>query len=483
MLYQYPPADTVAYKESLDDFPNPERGFYTYSETRADNYSPLDLGALTAQRELQQASGGNYQIYSTLVFRYYVLNGFNDKPLTAGLLAEIEKDFDIARQAGVKLIPRFTYTVETREGDCPEAFICPPYGDAPREVVLNHISQLRPLLMENADVIAVMQMGFIGIWGENYYTDYFGDASSNGQEKLLDEDWINRTEVLRALLDALPEDRMVQVRYPQFKQRFVYGVNAPVNSEPLSESEAFTGSDKARIGLHNDCFISGPDDIGTYMDYGNSSSDRAGATAALRAFAENDNRYVAVGGETCSDSYSPENNCESAGIIQTELSSMHYSYLNSAYNNDVNDLWVSGGCMDNIKKNLGYRLVLLNSIFPREIIKAGMQVPFKINLKNIGYASPFNPRMAKLVLKNDANEYVYELSSNVRKWFTGNIRIDERILLDKDTPPGKYNVYLYLPDSYERISKRPEYAIRLANEDVWDPATGYNDLHTTVTVN
>jgi hypothetical protein len=27
-------------------------------------------------------------------------------------------------------------------------------------------------------IIACMQMGFIGTWGENYYSDYFGDPSS-----------------------------------------------------------------------------------------------------------------------------------------------------------------------------------------------------------------------------------------------------------------------------------------------------------------
>lgn len=483
LLYQYPPADTVWYNESSEDFPNPERGFYTYSETSADDYTPLDVNELKQQRELQQASDGNYKIYSTLTFRYFILKGFTDKPLSAELLEKITNDFSIARSAGVKLIPRFAYTNTTHAGNCPESFVCPLYGDAPKEIVLNHISQLKPVLQENADVIAVLQMGFIGIWGENYYTDYFGDASSNGQGKLLDENWNDRSEVLEALLNALPADRMVQIRYPQFKQRFVYGVNAPTDAEPLSDAEAFSKTDKARIGLHNDCFISGPDDVGTYADYGNSSSDRGGATASLRSFSENDNRYVAVGGETCDDAYSPENNCENAGMIQTELNRMHYSYLNSAYNNQVNNLWVSGGCMEEIKKNLGYRLVLVNSIFPKQPVKAGMQLPVIINVKNVGYASPFNPRTAKLVFKKDAEEYVYDLQSNVQKWFTGNITIEERILTDENMPAGKYDLFLYLPDQYQSIGNKPEYAIRLANDGLWDGTTGYNNLKTSVTIN
>lgn len=486
VLYNYPAADTVTYAASEEDFANPERGFYTYSETSANNYNPLDLNTLkNARIQEQQASEGNYKIYSTLFFRYFILKGFNDKLLSDDLLSKIKADFDVARHAGVKLIPRFTYSVDPTSGDCPEGFICQPYGDAPKTIVLQHIEQLKPILQANADVIAVVQLGFIGMWGENYYTDHFGDPSSNGQRKLLDENWRDRNEVLKALLDALPKDRMVQVRYPQMKQRFVYGVNAPTGSDPLSEAEAFKGTDKARIGLHNDCFISNATDYGTFGDYGNSSSDAGGGGAETRAFAEKDNKYTAVGGETCDETYSPTNQCENAGKVQNELMKMHYSYLNSAYNNKLNNLWVSGGCMENIKKNLGYRLILLNTIVPMVGVKAGMQLPLEINMKNNGYASPFNPRVAKLVMRNQngGQEFVYDLSTNVQKWFSGNIKISEMIQMSKSMPAGKYDLYLHLPDKYESLAKRPEYAVRLANKDVWDSATGYNNLNISVTIN
>ena len=39
---------TVSYTESADDFANPERGFYRYTETSAGNYAPL------IQSQLQQ---------------------------------------------------------------------------------------------------------------------------------------------------------------------------------------------------------------------------------------------------------------------------------------------------------------------------------------------------------------------------------------------------------------------------------------------
>src|SRR5439155_22413966 len=68
-IYMPLPVDTVNYVESDSDFANPERGFFRYTETHANNYEPLNLDQLKEWRTLQQADGGNYKIYSTLIFR------------------------------------------------------------------------------------------------------------------------------------------------------------------------------------------------------------------------------------------------------------------------------------------------------------------------------------------------------------------------------------------------------------------------------
>jgi hypothetical protein len=485
-LYIPIPSDTVRYTASDSDFANPERGFYRATETHANNYTPLDVAQLKAWRTLQQADGGGvYKLYSTLVFRSFVLDGLTGSALPADLLDKIKADLKAARDAGVKLIPRWSYTTSTHAGNCPGASICPPYGDAPKDIVLQHIAQLKPILQDNADVIACMQMGFVGIWGENYYSDYFGDPSSNGQSKLLDDNWRDKIEVLKALLDALPANRMVQVRTPQMKQRYVYGVDAPVASAALTDAEAFSGEDKARIGLHNDCFLAGVGDYGTYDDYGNSSTPSGSAVAVLEAYAQADNKYTAVGGETCDDTYSPQNDCETAGMAQTVMKGLHYSFLNCAYNNDVNNDWVDGGCMENIKKNLGYRFVLTSGLFPGQPVKAGMQFKFTLNLRNEGYASPYNERPAKLILRaqNGGKEYVFPLSADVRKWYSGVLTVNETVSTDAGMQKGKYDLLLYLPDVATSLAGRTEYAIRLANKDVWEASTGYNKLLATVTIN
>lgn len=484
VTYTPPVTDTIFYAESDEDFPNPERGFYRATETYVNNYEPLDVDEMKTWRTLQQADDGNYKVYSTLVFRNIILRGYANKNLSQDILDNINKDFDAARKAGVKLIVRFCYTITANSGTCPEGFICPEYGDAPKNIVLQHIAQLKPLLQDNADVIACFQMGFVGTWGENYYSDYFGDPSSNGKGKLTDKNWSDKNEVLKALLDALPQSRMIQVRTPQMKQRYVYGVDAPTSSAALTDAESFTGSDAARIGFHNDCFLSSPNDYGTYDDYGNSSSPRADAYSVLHAYAATDGKYAVVGGETCDDTYSPENNCENSGKAQTEMRNMHYSFLNCSYNNDVNNDWESGGCMDAIKKNLGYRFVLHNAIFPKEAVTAGTQLAFTLNIENVGYASPYNARPVQLIMrnKNDKQEFVFTVDTDVRKWFTGSNNVNIKLIINNNTSAGEYELFLFLPDAYESIAKRPEYAIRFANENNWDETTGYNSLNKTITI-
>ncbi|WP_442587306.1 DUF4832 domain-containing protein [Pedobacter sp. AW31-3R] len=477
----------VTYTESTEDFPNPERGFYRYSETNSSDYSLLDAAELKSYRSLQTIPSATYDVYSTLVFRYYILDNVITTAISADFLSNMEKDMVAARTAGVKLIPRFVYTATATPGTCPEGFICPPYGDAAKSVVLNHITQLKTVLTNNADVIACVQLGFMGIWGENYYSDFFGDASLNGGQNstLTDQNWLDRIEVLKALLAAMPTDRMVQVRYPQFKQRYLFGVNSVLTSAPLAELAAFGVEDNARIGYHNDCFLASTNDFGTFEDYGNSSGPRTSdgvVLNALRDYMKADSKFVVVGGETCSDDYSL-NDCEPSGKAQQELADMHFSYLNAHYNTAVNNDWQSGGCMDNIKKNLGYRFVLQTAVIPDHVVK-GTSLNLVLNVKNAGYASPYNKRTAKLVLRNTTSGELktFDLATDVRRWFSGTLKVEESIKIPSDFPAGKYEMLLNLPDEYASIASRPEYSIRLANNNVWEETTGFNKLNHTIEV-
>ncbi|HXB91082.1 MAG TPA: DUF4832 domain-containing protein [Puia sp.] len=476
---------TIHYIASTADFPNPERGFYVPIGTSAGHFKPLDAESLkklfAGPKKYGQA---HYEVYSTLLMREYTLDSFREKPMSREFLDGIEHDLAAVREAGIKVILRFAYINKARTGDCPDEYkICPPYGDASKEIVLTHISQLKAIFEKYADIIAVLQEGFIGIWGENYYTDYFGDASNAGAGRIMDQGWQDRNEVLRALLAALPESRMIQVRTPQIKQKFIYGPHADTHSQAMTPDQAFTNSQLARIGFHNDCFLASPTDYGTYNDYGSSLSPRAEANETMRKYLQEDSRYVPVGGETCDDAYSPQNDCAPSGHAEEEMAAVHLSFLNTTYNNDVNNDWDSLGCMSSIRKRMGYRFRLEEANFPASAT-AGRSFTFKIRVRNEGYASPYNSRTAWLVLRErqSGREFTVPCRADVRRWFSGEVDFSETVPLPAVIPPGQYDLFLNLPDPYPSIAKTPEYSIRLANEDVWEKATGYNNLHYQLTI-
>ncbi|MEO5685062.1 MAG: DUF4832 domain-containing protein [Chitinophagaceae bacterium] len=470
---------TVFYKETAGDILNPERGFYIPSQTKASNFILLNAAQLRTYRtSARQPGKASYSVRVSLLYRAYELDTFKNQPLSPAFLTNLQKDFDAVGEAGLKMILRFAYTNTARAGDCKDEYkICPPYGDAPRHVVLNHIKQLAPLLKKNAAVIAVVQEGFIGIWGENYFTDYFGDASTNGAGRILDSSWLHRNDVLKALLDALPNNRMVQARTPQIKQKFVHGPSASVKSLPLMVSDAFKQTDQSRIGFHNDCFLSSQDDYGTFYDYGSSSQPRQPANDLLRKYIEADTKFTVVGGETCDDSFSPQNDCAPAGYAEQEMRRMHYSYLNAAYNNDVNNDWDSSGCLYNIRRNLGYRLVLRKMIFPAQVNKPDKFL-LRFTIENLGYASLYNPRPVKIIFRHTktGKEFATTLAVNPQFWFSGMQQVKEVLPLPAGIMPGNYKLYLCLPDEDILLSRRPEYSVQLCNKNMWEATTGYNDL-------
>lgn len=455
-------AGEIAYTPSDEDFVNPERGFMRFTETFASAHTPLDPVEMATWRNLHQPWLASYAIKASLVYRSVYLDLFKNSPVSDDFLQAIQQDFDAVRQAGMKLVLRFAYTQKTS----------PPFGDAPKEIVLLHIAQLEPLLRANADVIAVLQMGFIGAWGEGYYTDHFGFGN------LSPENWADRSEVLHALLAALPKDRSVQVRVPQLKQKALYGTSAPISSPPMPLDDAWTDKPQARIGFFNDCFLSSFTDTGTFLNYdiGASGCD----TCLLKPYFAAESRFVPVGGETCAD-WNPYSDCveQPGGHAQHEMARMHYSYLNADWNTEVNNDWADGGCIEEIKKRLGYRIELQEGIFSPKA-QPGQSIHIKISLLNKGFAAPFNPRRAKLLLRNVVNSDIWavELPENPRKWLSHAqpVVIEHTLCLPTNMPLGKYELLLHLADPYPHLAPRPEYALRLANQGVWEPATGFNKL-------
>ena len=422
--YRQAPMRAVVYAADPSDFPNPERGFSRSKGTGA-----------------QARAAG-----MTLVHVYFRIDAFRDSPLSRSFLDDVRARFAEARASGVKLVPRFTYNFPR------EPFRPGLDSDAPLARVLQHLDQLAPVLRDNADVIAFMEAGFVGAWGE------WHDSTSG-----LDDIAAKRAIVMR-LLDILPPSRSVVLRYEADK-RAIFG-----RDSPLTSAEAFTGLPIARIGHHNDCFLASDTDWGSYRPTPQRS------IAAAKAYLSAENRYVPQGGETCNfeADAQPYAGCSNAFI---ELADQHWSQLNSDYHPAVLNLWKRQGCYAAVSKRLGYRLRLVRSAYPATVRRGGV-LRARITLVNDGFAAPYNPRGVELVLRSAVGREVrLKLSQDARRWLPGApIELDLSVRLPKDMQGGDYRAYLALPDPEPRLRARAEYAIRLANLNSWNPKTGDNAL-------
>lgn len=429
------------YKPARNSLVNPERGMYRVNVTgmtigKITPYEPLDRDWLRKTRE-------SY----ALVFRYFGLKQWRTVPLPDSVLRFISDDFTAIRSAGLKCIPRFAYSANIGE------------PDAPLEIILRHLDQLQPILRKNKDVIAVMQAGFIGAWGEWH-------SSTNGNDSL-----VHKRRVLMKILDVLPKDRMVQVRTPQYKQQ-IFKLSLAAGSA-ITSREAFSGVPLARVGHHNDCFLADETDMGTYWR-GNKVD-----TASAKAYLQRENRFVPMGGETCKLSSFAA--CSNA---LKEMERLSWSFLNVDYDEEVLTGFTKGGCMEEITRSLGYRLSLIDARFPSRV-KSGGMFAFEANIVNLGWASPYNPRDVELVLRNrrSGERFAANLRLDPRWWFAkDSARINVNIAIPMSMPRGFYEVLLNLPDPESSLAGRADYAIQLANEGTWESATGYNNLLDSVRV-
>ncbi|WP_339720692.1 DUF4832 domain-containing protein [uncultured Paraglaciecola sp.] len=479
------------YLKSDEDIANPGRGFYQHTETQTSSFSPLSKAELIANRNDYQASDGSYSVKSTIILRAFILDNYVNNPILSNqTLTNIQGDFDIARAAGIKMIVRFYYHKNSTA----------PYGDPEKEVILAHIQQLKPILTANADVILALQQGFIGAWGEQYYTDNFspaGDVTASYTQ----QNWIDRNEVITALLTAIDAQTMLQVRTPQAKQKFIYGADAAItsglNGTPgsLTADNAFSGQDIARVGFHNDCFLTDASDTGTYADYGTAGGTKKGnAIGIFKNYHKNDSQFVLVGGETCKDeswATPPEpyaNDC-SDNVVNT-MDELNYSYLNADYNNSVNNDWTEGAnaCMEEIKNKLGYRFSMTSSTAVMTA-KAGNYIPFLLTINNEGFTSPVTPMEIRLILKHQVTAaettIVLDVTRNdIRTWQPGTTELGEYIKLPDDLAIGDYDLSIHIADMSNNgaIAARPEYSMQLANIDTWDATSGYNNLAQTISV-
>lgn len=418
----------VNYTELEGAVYGPERGLYTGFEIDAEDDVPT-AADISAKR---------LQGYNVLLLEFNLNQFVSGGGISADYLAVVQKAFDAVRAGGAKAIVRFAYIFNYNEATDWPSVVTDPAVDK----VLEHVDQLKPVLTKNEDVIFVVQAGFVGAWGEWYYSTNFKQPGSK-------ESYESRKKLTDALLKAVPASRQIELRTPDFKFKMGYEKSL---ADTLTADTAHDGSVKSRLGGHNDCFVADASDRGTF------------AADSSRTLWKAESRYTIMGGETCG--LSDYGLC--ANSIK-ELEDYHWTYLNDGYHEGVIARWKTDGCYNTIKARLGYRFVLKDVHYGA--ITVGEQCKVTLRFYNNGFAAPQNPREAWLVWENPDGEIEkYPLGFDPCTWHPGyNAAVGAFI-------PSSEKGTLYLELSDPLLSSKPEYSLPLANTDVFDPATGYNKL-------
>jgi hypothetical protein len=439
---------TVNYTESNEIIANPERGLQKYSITGS-NYSTNNGANNLSVSTLSNWRNSADKI--TVVYRYFLLEDFMDSNINTTYLNNIQGDFDNIRAAGLKVIVRFSYSNSEGNG-----------AQQPSKAqILSHISQLSSILNNNKDVIFSIQAGFIGTWGEWYYTN---SSEFGTEDDITNVQWSNRKEVVDAMLSTVPLDIPVQVRYVGIKTK-LYGLTT------LTPQTAYQNTANARIGFYNDAFLNDWGDQGTYSV--NDQCDNPVGNSEYN-YLSNETKYLPMTGET-NGLNSCNNGFRTNGINAIhEMELTNWTTLNRDYHPAFWNQIINSNEYDDILKKLGYRFVLNSST----VTSNGLDFDLTINLTNIGFARIFKKRNVYLVMKNTQTNNIstHLINTDIRTWENSNTisqNIDSGLT-------GSYQLYLWMPDNSPLLETNSDYSIRFANQNIWDAATGYNDLMQTV---
>ncbi len=417
-----PGASTITINPSstTEEFFNPERGFHRYVK----------------MEDMPSSAAGVVNAGFSLAIGIVEMAAFKTTALSTTFLNQYQAMFTAARNAGIKLILTHRYH-NTHD----------LVSDPSQAIILQHLNQMLPIMNANADVIMNVHASYIGAYGEMYYSQHRDDVNF-------------RRQLVHGLLNGLPSYIHVSLRYPAAKKQ-LYNMTVPnVVANPADAALA------KRVSHWNDCFVSSSSDVGTNYQYSTSSTpsdwrDFVGQEAKANA--------LPIGGETCAVSL-PFSACANTLV---QLDRQAWSYMNDNYNPDVKQGWKDGGCYDEIRRNLGYRLKINEIKLPTQIA-SGSSFNLEMKMENVGYSAPVHPRPVKLVLFNASGaKYEFNLDQDPRNWKKGIHTISKSVALS-GVPSGQYNVALHLPDQASALQSRSVFSVRLANTGAWDAAKGWN---------
>jgi hypothetical protein len=458
--------DVPAVDEQVNIY-NPGRGFYVEVYVEAVN------GGNPVGNLVQELN--NYpEVETPLALSYIKFTSMPDYgvPLSAEQLNIIQGYFNKLQEMGMKAVLRFAYE-----------FSSPATRGPTLPQVLAHMEQLGPIIEKNKHLILTLEAGFIGAWGEWH-------SSVNG----LDSD-ANRKTILTKLMQTVPEDMVVQVRLPNYKNL--------ISHMPEYYS---------RIGNHDDMIAIEPS-----MGDGGLHQGTAQYNQLVR-----ESPYVMVGGELPVGPWSLHEYGNDEGWLIDGLGCarmfflQHYTFLSILHNykdgagkysmkywqetkmpeeflkrngfyyspyyfETHNQTATDRSVFDYIRDHLGYRIELQRVAFP-ETAKSGESFTFGVQLINRGYATVYGDYDVSLVLvDSEDNVTEFPLNADAHSWQPWKPNATTRTPIVHEVSgdislsgiaPGTYDVGLWIADGAEQLKYDDRYAIQCANAEMINITSG-----------
>ena len=271
--------------------------------------------------------------------------------------------------------------------------------------IINHMTQLSPIINAYYRSIYLLQGIFIGNWGEMHHSNYMDDKSVN--------------TLINKLHSTIHPSVYLSVRTPQ-QWRMV--------TEQQPEL-------KKRLGLFNDGMLGSASDLGTYTN-----------REEELQFQNRQMQYLPNGGEVI---YNPHYN--SIEIAVRSLKAMHISYLNADYDSKVYNFWKHStynnqNGYDYIISHLGYRYVITDCRVSKPFLTNKIQI--QCTIENNGFGNALHTHSLCIALQCNASDLTYQSECSVpcdtKKTISVTIPINE--LNDHE-----YQVYAYINDTIHNI--------------------------------
>ena len=402
-----------SFSSTSQDIPNPERGFYGWAGS--DFVNGYDAASVQ----------GAYNSGMRLIFGKVQLDAWRTTDLPASFLTSLGNRLDQVRQAGMKVTLLFNYDFSAGG------------RDATSSQIKRHLEQLKPVLAAHADVIPFMRAGFIGAWGEWHSSQSGNSCGYNSGSTTCATAAINRAVVRDALIANMPSTTQIGIRYPADLMTWY--------PSPTQQT---------RLGMHNDCFLSGPSDSGTY------------SSTAQRSYVQTLSANTAFGGENCADAEKPLRN--TCADILSEGPAYHLAWMNSSDWAGFITAWRNGGCLAQVSGSMGYRLQLDQLIHPAEVA-VGQSLPVQVDVRNVGWAKLFSPRGLQVRLRHRTSGALIQATagdlSTLPAQGTAATRLSVTVAIPSGAATGDYDVLLAAPDSFSTTAGDARFAIRFANAD------------------